>query len=301
MINNAPNLPSIAPGGSPLTLFGDFRVYTFTMLLGIIASIFSILYFWKKNRFPVDVLLILIIITIPTALIGARLFWIIEVAISNKSGNGSLDRWWAIWEGGLSIQGGVLLPTICDLIYLRKKRTVVDIRKAFGIILPNVLLGQAIGRWGNFANHELYGGICDFNSIKWLGEGIAFNMYIDGHFRIPLFLIESSTSIIGYLIIVWGILQFNLLKPGSTGAIYLMWYGLIRTILEPFRDPVDYETWYLVLAILSFTIGSILLLYFEITGKKMYKKIQYKKYSYYYFNTKVQIVVANTSLRWING
>ena len=45
MNNSAPNLPSIAPGGSPLTLFGDFRVYTFTMLLGIIASIFSILYF----------------------------------------------------------------------------------------------------------------------------------------------------------------------------------------------------------------------------------------------------------------
>ena len=49
MNNSAPNLPSIAPGGSPLTLFGDFRVYTFTMLLGIIASIFSILYFWKKK------------------------------------------------------------------------------------------------------------------------------------------------------------------------------------------------------------------------------------------------------------
>ena len=300
MNNSAPNLPSIAPGGSPLTLFGDFRVYTFTMLLGIIASIFSILYFWKKNRFPVDTLLILIIITIPSALIGARLFWSIEVAISNKN-NGSLDRWWAIWEGGLSIQGGVLLPTICDLIYLRRKRTVVDIRKAFGIILPNVLLGQAIGRWGNFANHELYGGICSFDSIKWLGDGIAFNMYIDGSFRIPLFLIESCTSIIGYLILVWGILQFNLLRPGSTGALYLMWYGLIRTILEPFRDPADFEMWYLMLAIASFVIGCLLLLYFEITGRKIYQKIRYKKHSYYYFNTKVQIVSANTSLKWING
>lgn len=300
MNNSAINLPSITPG-TPLTLFGDFRIYTFTMLIGIIASIFSILYFWKKNRIPVDILLILIIITIPSALIGARLFWIIEVAISNKSSNGTLDRWWAIWEGGLSIQGGVLLPTICDLIYLRRKRTIVDTRKAFGIILPNVLLGQAIGRWGNFANHELYGGICSFDSIKWLGEGIAFNMYIDGSFRIPLFLIESFTSFVGYFLIVWVILQLNLLRPGSTGALYLIWYGLIRTILEPFRDPADFELWYLLLAVASFVIGCILLAYFEITGKKIYEKIPYKKHSYYYHNIKTQIINANTSLKWING
>ena len=80
-----------------------------------------------------------------------------------------------------------------------------------------------------------------------------------------------------------------------------MWYGLIRTILEPFRDPADFEMWYLMLAIASFVIGCLLLLYFEITGRKIYQKIRYKKHSYYYFNTKVQIVSANTSLKWING
>ncbi|MBD5423097.1 MAG: prolipoprotein diacylglyceryl transferase [Mycoplasma sp.] len=295
--NEYTNLTSIV-SGTPIFLFGDFRMYTFTMLIGILASIFSIIYFWKKNKFPIDVLLVLIIITIPSALIGARLFWIIEMAI-NKDAT-ALSRWWAIWEGGLSIQGGVILPLIFDLLYLRKKRDVVDIRKAFGIILPNVLLGQAIGRWGNFANHELYGAICSYDSIKWLGTGISWNMYIDGYFRVPLFLIESITSFLGYFVIVWVILQFNYLKPGSTGALYLIWYGVVRVILEPLRDQNDFEFWYLSLAIVSIVIGALLLAYFEITGRKIYEKISYKKHSFFYFNTKVQIVQANTSLRWIN-
>lgn len=282
--------------GEALYLFGNFRIYTFTMLLGIITSIFSITYFWKKNRFPIDILLVLIIITVPAALVGARLFWIIETAINRES----LDRWWAIWDGGLSIQGGVALPTILNLLYLRRKRNIIDIRKAFGIILPNVLLGQMIGRWGNFANHELYGAICSYDSIKWLGRGISWNMYIDSNFRTPLFLIESFTSFVGYIVLVWVLLQFNYLKPGSTGALYLVWYGLIRLILEPLRDPSDFEYWYLVLAIFSLVLGLALLAFFEITGRKMYKKILYKKYSFYYFNLTSPVIQVYTNQKWIN-
>ena len=126
--------------GDPIFLFGNFRLYPFTMLLGIIASILSIIYFWKKNRFAIDILLTLIIITIPSAIVGARLFWIIETAINKED----LSRWYAIWDGGLSIQGGVILPMVFDLLYLRRKRNVIDVRKVFGIIIPNILLGQQL-------------------------------------------------------------------------------------------------------------------------------------------------------------
>ncbi|WP_022935369.1 prolipoprotein diacylglyceryl transferase [Mesomycoplasma moatsii] len=282
--------------GEPIYLFGSFRLYPFTMLVGIIASIFSVLYFWKKNRYPIDVLLTIIIITIPSAIIGARLFWIIETAINKES----LSRWYAIWDGGLSIQGGVFVPAVLDLLYLRRKKNIIDTRKAFGLILPNVLLGQAIGRWGNFANHELYGAVCEYDSIKWLGSTISWNMYIEGEFRVPLFLIESMTSMIGYIIIVWWLLQFGKLEPGTTGGVYLLWYGIIRVILEPFRDPKDFEYWYLILAIIFIVLGLILIFYFEFTGRKIYEKHKYAKYSYFYYNTKVQIMPINISSKWIN-
>lgn len=290
------NMPVNWKEGDPIYLFGDFRLYPFTMMLGIIASIFSILYFWKKNRYPLDIYLMLIIFTIPSAIVGARLFWIIESAINGDD----LSRWYAIWDGGLSIQGGVFVPTVVDLLYLRKKRNIIDIRKAFGIILPNVLLGQAIGRWGNFANHELYGVETSYESIAWLGTAISWNMWIDGAFRIPLFLIESLTSLFGYILIVWVFLQLNTFKPGTTGGLYLMWYGIVRVIMEPMRDARDYEDWYLILAIIFIVVGLILVIYFEITGKKMYEKIRYKKHSWYYYNKKVQIMPVNISSKWIN-
>ena len=282
--------------GEPIYLVGTFRIYPFTMLIGIIAAVLSVMYFWRKNKFPIDTLLVIIIITIPSAIIGARLFWIIETAINGED----LSRWYAIWDGGLSIQGGVIVPAIFDLLYLWKKRNVVDIRKAVGIILPNILLGQAIGRWGNFANHELYGAACSYESISWLGPGIAWNMYIDGEFRIPLFLIESVTSLLGYFLIVWVFLQLSLFQPGTTGGIYLAWYGLVRTIMEPMRDPADFEYWYLVLAIIFLVIGLLLIAFFEITGRKIYKKMKVTKHSYFYANTKMQIVPANVYSKWIN-
>ncbi len=294
MTNN--NLYDWKPGEA-INLVGNFRIYPFTMLIGIIASIFSILYFWRKNKFPIDTLLILIIFTIPSAIIGARLFWIIETAINHES----LARWWAIWDGGLSIQGGVFVPIVVDLLYLRRKRNIVDIRKAFGIILPNVLLGQAIGRWGNFANHELYGNVCNYDSIAWLGKGISWNMYIDGEFRVPLFLIESWLSLIGYFVLVWWLLQFGKVRPGTTGGLYLLWYGVTRVILEPFRNSNDFEYWYLILAILFIVAGIVLTFYFEKTGKKVYQKIKISNYSYFYHNQKTIITPINNASKWINA
>lgn len=290
--------------GEPIYLFGNFRVYTFTMLLGIIASTLTVLYFWRKNKYPIEILLTLIIITIPSAIIGARLFWIIESAINKDTE--SLSKWYAIWEGGLSIQGGVFVPTIVDLLYLRKKKTIVDIRKCFGIILPSVLIGQAIGRWGNFANHELYGAslgsnIYDVpNSIEWLGPGIYLNMFINNEYHVPLFLIESFLSLVGYIVIVWVLLQLNIFQPGTTGGIYLIWYGVVRTILEPLRIQEDFEIWYLSLAIIFIIVGIALSAYFELTGIKIYQKYKVSKYSFFYHNTKVPIIPINVNSKWIN-
>lgn len=284
--------------GTSTYLFGIFSLYPFAILLGMIASIFTVAFFWKKEKYPWDVLLTLIIITIPSSILGARLFYIFERLIYEPSDPFPGSSWYAIWEGGLSIQGGVLLPTLLNLWYLSGKRKVIEIRKVFGIILPTVLIGQAIGRWGNFANHEVYGKPVSYAAVAWLGDAIAYNMAIDGQYRVPLFFYESMVNLLGYILIVWVVLSLNLTKPGTTGALYLIWYGLLRLIMEPFRE--ESYVYYFVLSVISLIFGIFLAIYFEWTGIAKYEKIKVSKFSFSYKDLKVKYVTVNLNTRWIN-
>ncbi|MGL4343519.1 MAG: prolipoprotein diacylglyceryl transferase [Metamycoplasmataceae bacterium] len=294
-VNNVPSIPE----GTPTIIPGiNLSLYPLCITLGIIASIITIGYFWKREKYSSDILLKLIIITIPSALIGARLFYIFERLIADPANPFPGSQWYAIWEGGLSIQGGIIVPLFLNLWYLNSKKDIIDVKKAFGIILPTVLIGQAIGRWGNFANHEVYGRITDRESIIWLGSAIADNMFINGEYRQPLFFYEFLTSLIGYIIICWIILNLGLLKPGSTGALYLIWYGIVRTAMEPLRE--ESYIYYTILSILFLVAGVILLIYFEFVGRKQYiiKKVGLLR-QYEFKNARIILPLA-TSSKWIN-
>lgn len=295
--------------GTPTYLFGHFSAYPFAILIGILSSILTICFFWHREKYSWDILLKLILITIPSSIIGARLFFIFERLIYDPQSIAS--SWWKIWEGGLSIHGGVLVPLILDLIYLRFKRDVVDLYKVFGMIMPAILIGQAIGRWGNFANHEVYGKTTSYEALKWLGDGIALNMNIDGSYRVPLFLIESFASFLGYILIVWVILLFGWTKPGTTGGIYLLYYGVVRTAMEPLRE--EAYLFYTLLSIASIIVGIILIVWFEWKGITKYnkvvvwdiKEIDMKKFKInpsmvMYVNKNSKYIQVTTSKRWIN-
>lgn len=241
-------------------------LYGFLIFLGMICSILTIFYFWWRQKYTIDYYLILIIITIPSSIVGARLAFIFERL---QDGDYSISKnWYAIWQGGLSIQGGVILPTILNLLYIYTKRKYIDYRVAFSLILPAVLIGQAIGRWGNFSNHEVFGKVdTDGRYTLWLGESIARNMYIIGsadnqaQLRVPLFFYEFLTSIFGYAILVWILNFFGWLKPGVTGALYLVYYGIVRVSMENFRE--EHYNYYIVIAILYIVVGALLAIYYQ--------------------------------------
>ncbi|UWD34077.1 prolipoprotein diacylglyceryl transferase [Mesomycoplasma molare] len=242
-------------------------VYSFMIMLGMIFAILTIAFFWKREKWNFDHLFTLIIITIPTSIIGARLGYIFEQLIAGNADK-LKDNWWNIRSGGLSIQWGVILATISDLTYIYFKRTEIDYRKAMSFILPAVLIGQAVGRWGNYTNHEVYGKIdLDGSSVLWLGEIIVRNMFIsdsvnqDGALRVPLFFYEFLTSLIGYLLLVWVFNLFNWFKPGVTGAMYLIWYGIVRASMEFLRQ--EAYLFYFILALIYIFLGVILAIYFQ--------------------------------------
>ncbi|KKB26758.1 Prolipoprotein diacylglyceryl transferase [Mycoplasmopsis meleagridis] len=282
--------------GGILFNIGNFslRTYSLTLFFGIIASILTITIFWKRQKYPFEHLMILILITIPSALIGARLWDLVEEAIYKRD-TFDFSRWYAIWEGGLSIQGGVVLAFLFDFMYVYSKRDVLDIRKVSSIIIPTVLIGQVIGRWGNYANHELYGKIdWDGSSVLIFGKSFASNMFISdslsnsynqiGLYRYPLFLYESLANLVGYILIVWVIGWFGLVKPGINAGIYFIWYGLVRLAMEPLRQNA-YDI-YIVAAVLFILAGAIAVIYFQwfsrvhyikykVRGKKLYR-FEYK-------------------------
>ncbi|MGY6172421.1 prolipoprotein diacylglyceryl transferase [Candidatus Mycoplasma pogonae] len=250
-------------GESTWIINNVINVYGVMIFLGFVASILTIVYFWKRKKIKMDYLYTFILITIPSSIIGARLWFIFEQLLVD--GSNIHQTWWKIWEGGLSIQGGVFTPTVLNLLYAYRIRKQMDYRDAFSYILPAVLIGQAIGRWGNFSNHEVYGGIIDGEQLSGYPEWFRNNMYIfDNHgtgFRVPLFFYESLSSLFGYLVIVWVFNFFGWLKPGVTGGMYIFYYGVVRASMENLRE--EAYDFYFVQSILFIILGLVLMIYFQ--------------------------------------
>lgn len=279
-------------------LLGSVSLYPILIMFGMLASIITISFFWWRENFKFEHLAVLIIITIPTAIIGARLWYIFERLIYNPTNPFPGSSWYALWEGGLSIQGGVIFAGLADSIYLLFKRKEIPYLKAFGIILPSVLIGQALGRWGNFTNHEVFGAVTSEASVSWLGPIISNNMFIttpDGvtAFRVPLFFYESIANLIGYFVIIWIVLYFGLTKPGVTGAMYLIWYGIVRTSMEPLRE--EQYSYYIYLSGLMILAGVILWIYLQWFGNKSYTIRKEGKIKFY------DLPLTNITRRWVNA
>lgn len=252
----------------------QFHAYSLTMMLGMLAAVLTITIFWAREKYKFEILLIAVIIVIPSSIIGARMWHLVEEKIYNP--NFDFKRWYAIWEGGLSIQGGVIMAFIMGMIYGYTVRDKLDIRKVLSFIVPSVLIGQVIGRWGNFANHEVYGLIdYDGSSSLIFGHSFASNMYIHDSvgtgYRYPLFLYEGLANLVGYLVLVWIINWFGLLKPGSTSALYFVWYGCVRLALEPLRQ--ETHRMYSIASGVFIAVGAIFFLFFEYLNPVHYIRV----------------------------
>lgn len=170
-----------------------------------------------------DHFLNLIIAVIICAVIGARAYYVIfEWDYYRQQ---SLWEIIATWHGGLAIHGGViggiLAASICAWRYRMRIWQLLD------IIAPYLILGQAIGRWGNFFNQEAYGYEVSPDQVPWA-------MYIDGAYRHPTFLYESIWDIIGFLLLIFAA-RSPKLKEGDIALLYFIYYSAGRFIIEGFR------------------------------------------------------------------
>lgn len=164
------------------------------------------------------------------ALVGARLGWV----ATNL--DRVLDRPWslfAIWEGGLAFFGGLLLGTIVALIVVRRAHG--DVPRFVDAAAPAVPLAQAIGRWGNYFNQELFGTPTD---LPWALELEQGGQIVDTVH--PAFLYESLANLLLVVVLLW-LSRRALLRPGGLIFVYAIGYGLIRTLNEQIRVDSNWE------------------------------------------------------------
>lgn len=184
-------------------------------------------------------------VAFPAGIIGARLVYVIgnwELEFAGK------DFWsvFKIWEGGLTILGGALIGIVAGILWFKWRHKDIDVFDAADLIVPTILLAQAIGRWGNFFNAEVHGGLVAVENWKFLPEFIlqqsrfssASGMASPGLIYAPLFLVEGAVNVAGYFIIAYlfGKLLKKYTRPGDLILGYVVWYGGTRTFMEPLRD-----------------------------------------------------------------
>lgn len=188
----------------------------------------------------------LALIAFPAGIIGARI-WYVVGNWSRMFAGRPFSNVFRIWDGGLTILGGAFLGIVAGVAFMLIRRKYVNIWWAMDICVPTILLAQAIGRWGNFFNCEVYGNVVNLaDGWQWLPTWIANQMNISnsgaalpaGQIHVPLFLIESLINIAGYFIIVFAIGRGlkKQLKVGDLAGCYFLFYGVTRIIMEPMRD-----------------------------------------------------------------
>lgn len=136
-------------------------------------------------------------------------------------------------DGGLAIQGGLFFGAAFGYYYVKKRN--ISFMHWLDAILPNVLIAQAIGRWGNFMNQEAYGYAVPESFFNGFPSFIKDMMYINGQYHLPTFLFESVLNVVGWVLIVLVLKRFSKLKRGDLSFAYLMWYGVVRFWVEGFR------------------------------------------------------------------
>ncbi|AGY81027.1 MULTISPECIES: prolipoprotein diacylglyceryl transferase [Carnobacterium] len=214
--------------------FGSLDVYWYGIIIatGIFAAIFLSTREAEKRGIEGDHIVDMALWAIPLAFIGARLYYVLfELGYYLEHPSQII----AIWNGGIAIYGGLIAGGLTVYWYTKKKG--IPIWLMLDILAPNVLLAQAMGRWGNFMNQEAHGGEVTRTFLEnlFLPDFIINQMEINGVYYHPTFLYESLWSLLGFILIVVLRNKKHLLRQGEVALSYVLWYSFGRFFIEGLR------------------------------------------------------------------
>ncbi len=233
--------------------------YSLTMFLGILIGGSLAINEAKKYLIDEDFMINMFFYLIPFSLIGARLYYVI---FNWSYYQNNIMEIFRVWEGGLAIHGSIIVGIIWIIFYSKKNK--VNTLRLMDIVVVGLLIGQAIGRWGNFFNGEAHGPATTLTFLKSLilPQFIIDGMYINGVYYQPTFLYESIWCLIGFVLILI-IRRFKYIKIGQPTAFYLVWYGIGRFFIESLRtDSLMFNSFKMAQLISIIMIISGVVLYF---------------------------------------
>ena len=233
------DMPISFPG-----LFGDWEVnpspvaldigdgiywYGIIICAGLLLALLFCARQAKRYGLTEDNVYDMIVWQIPICIIGARLYYVIFYLDLYRNTDDSLNwgKMAAIWDGGLAIYGAVITAYIVLHIFCKKKNLSFGAFADLGVM--GLLIGQAVGRWGNFMNREAFGGE---TTAPWrMRLWTSASEYIEVH---PTFLYESLWNLAG-LALIYFVISRARTFDGENTCFYFIWYGIGRTWIEGLR------------------------------------------------------------------
>ena len=258
---------------------GNFAItkYSLCILTAFVLGYILALFEAKKHGISKESITDFLVYLVPIVIVGARLYYVL---FEFKFYKNHLSEIFMVWHGGLAIHGGVLAGLIFLIIYTKKRK--IDTLKFMDICAVSLVIGQAIGRWGNFFNQEAFGpeiGLTVDDGFKFLKslyipEFIIDNMFIDGMYHHPTFLYESIGCLVIFITLIL-LRKIKKLKTGTICSIYFIGYGILRFFIESLRQDslmfIDLKIAQVV-SIIMVLSGIYMLLNSIIKGKNYYEQ-----------------------------
>jgi phosphatidylglycerol:prolipoprotein diacylglycerol transferase len=228
--------PGIGPGNgygfehNPIifSIGNSFALHWYALILvaGLLLAVMYCLRQTKHFGIRQDDVYDMLFCAVPAAVIGARLYY---VAFNWSDYSADPKTILFTWQGGLAIYGAIIGAVIATVIFCRIRRVSAGAMLDLGAM--GLLIGQAIGRWGNFVNGEIYG---TATKLPWRMrvEPPVSDVAMDVH---PLFLYESLWCVLGLAVLIFFMKKRK--YNGQMFTLYAAWYGLGRAVLEGMRDP----------------------------------------------------------------
>lgn len=221
---------------------GNFEIYWYAVIIAT-GGILALLYAFRATKFhkvPEDPFIDVLIVGLISGVLGARFYYVIT-SLDEFGGN--------VWDmlnfrgGGMAIYGGIIFGVLGGFLVARKKK--LNILPMMDIVSISFLIGQGIGRWGNFINQEAFGtntnlpwgmysnGTRNFllsNMARLSEQGVTVDPTLPVH---PCFLYESLWCLLGVALLLW--YRKHRKFDGEMFLLYIGWYGLIRFFIEGIR------------------------------------------------------------------
>ena len=215
---------------------GSFAIRWYGLLIAsaVLIGVTLSQYLAKRRRVDPELLGDLAIWLVIAAIPCARLYYVLFEWQEYSQRPGDII---AIWKGGIAIHGAIIGGTTAAIIFARLKR--ISFWQLADLIAPSLILGQAIGRWGNFFNSEAFGKPTDLPWKLYIATRYRPLELIDFDYFHPTFLYESLWNLGVFALLMylffWGLKKAHRLKTGTLAAVYLIGYSLGRVWIEWLR------------------------------------------------------------------